>query len=218
MKKCINIETSKTGLKIPQIDNIYLHSTLDPIKEAEAFAKTQIKRIEHANNVIILGLGFGYHVKELQKLATASNLKIKFAVIEPNTELVDLYLQQIDSTPNFDIISNQDVVALYQERSFFEILKHKPIIISHNNSFNANKNFFTSLLSYRASQQVLDYADRVEDQNFKTYLQSVAGESDTIENILDRITQSRKISTNDKLLLAFSQITGRQSRTTGVSQ
>jgi hypothetical protein len=212
MASRISIEQSKTGLSVPKVDNVYLHSTLDPIKEAEAFAKTQITRTEKTNAILILGLGFGYHIQELQRLLSANDRKIRIAVIEPNRDLVELYLQNINAKPSFDIIANEDVIALYQEKAFVEILKLKPLIISHNNSFNSNKNFFSTLLSYRASHQVLDYVDRIDDDSFKNYLREQASESDTLQNIIDRVSNTRNISRNEKLLLAFAQTIGKQAR------
>jgi len=74
------------------------------------------------------------------------------------------------------------------------------------------------MLSYRASQQVLDYVDRIDDENFKTFLTSQATESDTLQNLIERASNTRDITRNEKLLLAFAQIIGKQSRSSEASQ
>ena len=218
MSANIIIETSKTGHSIPRVNGVYLHSTLDPIKEAIAFAHTQIARAEKTSAILVLGLGFAYHIDELIKQLKTSNKTYSITVVEPNKALVQTYLDNINSTPSFQIISNNDVIKLYQENTYIDFLKLKPVIISHNNSFNANKTFFSTLLSYRASLQMQDYIDKIDDASFRNYLIEQCAEADSLHQVTDRVASAREINRNDKLLLAFSQIIGTTTRSGEASQ
>jgi S-adenosylmethionine synthetase len=51
---------SKSGHKIPKINNIHLHSTYDPRYEAERFVLENEDLLKNNNKVLLLGLGFAY--------------------------------------------------------------------------------------------------------------------------------------------------------------
>jgi hypothetical protein len=79
------IKVAKSGHKIPVINDVHLHSSYDPIKEASAFIDKVIKQ-PLQSNYLILGLGFGYHIKELVSRLNQSNIKPNLVIIEPNNK------------------------------------------------------------------------------------------------------------------------------------
>ena len=82
-------KTSRNGLKVPVIKGIHLHSIYNPIKEAEAFAQGYEDTIKAKNKILILGLGFGYHIEEVAKLLNQYHEKYEVIVLEPNSKLVE---------------------------------------------------------------------------------------------------------------------------------
>ena len=79
------IKVSKTGKPIPVIDGIHLHSAYDPIKEASKFIDGHLKSLRENNNVLVFGLGLGYHLEAIEKSCReiwGNNFQVM--VIEPN--------------------------------------------------------------------------------------------------------------------------------------
>ena len=58
------IKESKNGLKVPVIDGVYLHSIYDPQTEGKALLKRHQDSFEEKSSILILGLGYGYHIEE----------------------------------------------------------------------------------------------------------------------------------------------------------
>ena len=87
----VSFSQSKSGHKIPIVNGVYLHSAFDPVKEAEALVIENEKNFEKENNILILGLGYGYHVNEIRsKLVLNFGSDYKIYIIEPNSNIVNL--------------------------------------------------------------------------------------------------------------------------------
>lgn len=69
-----------------------IHSKENPQQEAYAFIDTVLKQqVEYANIVVVLGVGFGYHLEPL--FARYSHLNTLFIVIENNLQLFKKFIQ-----------------------------------------------------------------------------------------------------------------------------
>ncbi|GAV22543.1 motility associated factor glycosyltransferase family protein [Carboxydothermus pertinax] len=51
-----------------KINNIFLHSAYNPVKEAETFAKKNLEKLKDRQLVVVYGFGLGYHVREILKM------------------------------------------------------------------------------------------------------------------------------------------------------
>lgn len=199
------LQPSRNGLTVPVINGVYLHSIYNPIKEAEAFGKAQEKNLIHKNKVLVLGLGFGYHVEEIAKILNQNHKDFEIIILEPNQKLVDDFI----STRNFEdknikIICTQKVRELFSNWDFIEFLMQKPCIIKHDTSFILEKDFFTGFLGYKAPKDIL---------NFKSLLSVEAKdsfnsrESRDFESFISDIKESGKIKDkNEFLLLALNEL------------
>jgi spermidine synthase len=92
------LEASRNGLTVPVINDVYLHSIYNPVIEAQTFAKTQEKSLKIKKHVLILGLGFGYHVEEIARIASQYHSDYQIVILEPNKRLVDDFI----NTRNFE--------------------------------------------------------------------------------------------------------------------
>ena len=61
----LEIKFSKTGLPIPLVNGTHLHSNYNPEREAEGFVTQNDDIISKSSRVLLFGLGFGYHIHQL---------------------------------------------------------------------------------------------------------------------------------------------------------
>jgi uncharacterized phage-like protein YoqJ len=194
---------SRNGLTVPVINGVHLHSIYNPVKEAEAFAKGYEEVLMSKNSVLILGLGFGYHVEEVAKILSNNHDNYKVIVVEPNTKLVEDFNEKRKfEDANISIINPLDVSELFEDQTFIKFLIHKPCIIKHDASFNLDKKFYTDFLTYNAPSRIEDYLHLIKNDEFKEYLDTYKDSSfDQLINCI--VTNGRVNNKNDFAALAF---------------
>lgn len=198
----ITLEESKTGHLVPIVDDNYLHSIFNPIKEAQSFVVKNIAKIESSNEYLILGLGFGYHVNELQDYCIKRGQDYKITILEPNRDLIDLFYKHKPDF-KFEIFHDENMQTLFERNKFVSTLLNKPTVIPHMNSFNLNKEFFKSFLMYNAPSAPNEY-NHLLSKDFSNYLGT---ESTSIEEHIKSIdAQGRSFSKKDFMTLAFNEI------------
>lgn len=97
------IETAKNGEPTLQLNNIYIYSKYNPKDDASKFVKKEFD--ENANCYFIVGLGLGYHLEALLKLA---NNKRVIAFVVDKQEL-EIY-KQFNSNLHLDGINNLEII------------------------------------------------------------------------------------------------------------
>lgn len=199
----IELQSSRNGLSIPVVNGVYLHSVYNPQKEAESFVEKHEQILAKKKNIIILGLGFGYHIEEVAKRMN-QNGDYNIVVIEPNKNLVNLFEETrpfYDS--NIQIICHESVEEFYVNESFVKFLTTKPGIIKLDTSFNLNKDFFKDFLTYKAKSELGHYKDYLTAES-----QSLLGHrGDSLFNISREIKKQRFVnSKKDYLILALTEI------------
>lgn len=187
------LTTSRNGLTVPVINGIHLHSIYNPSKEAEAFAKGHQESIEKKSNILVLGLGFGYHIEEIAKIAYKAHSDYNICVIEPNQKLVeDFKTKRSFEDSRITIINEPNTDALYEIKSFIDFLIHRPCIIKHDASFNLEKKYFKKLLTHTASDQISDYLHLIEESSYVDYLGTFREE--TFEQLVDGIISNGRVN------------------------
>lgn len=199
----IELQSSRNGLSIPVINGVYLHSMYNPQKEAEVFAEKHVATLKKKNKIMILGLGFGYHVEEVAKELNKRG-EYQIIVIEPNKELVDLFQSKrafLDSS--IEIISYETAQQYYLDTRFTQFLSKKPGIIKLDTSFNINRAFFKSFLTYKADARISSYS---ENMNLETRSLFEGHEGSLFE--ITREIKSQRFVANKKdfLILALTEM------------
>ena len=199
----IELQSSRNGLSIPVINGVYLHSVYNPQKEAEAFVEKNENIINRKNNLIILGLGFGYHIEQVAKKLNESG-EYKIIVIEPNKELVNLFEETrpfYDS--NIQIVSYETIEEYYLDRNFSNFLSQKPGIIKLDTAFNLNKEFYKSFLTFKAQTELSAYRTSLSENSCNL----LGHRGDSLFNITREIKNQRVVSSKkDYLILALSEL------------
>lgn len=168
--KTYEIRESKNGLKVPIVNDVHLHSIYAPEREGNALLRQHANVLEKKSNVLILGLGFGYHIREIVHYFVENNRPYHIAVIEPNDQIVtDCGKLKQDYLKNVQIYCNESVEKLFHSQELIDFLLGRPMIIPHAPSFNLYKDYFTKYLTYKCSQRLEDHIDTLEDEECRSY-------------------------------------------------
>jgi len=166
------IETGPLGLKVPVINGIHLHSIYNPEKEAKDLIKENLGMIGQKNAILILGLGFGYHLKELVNFyKTHWGNDFLVAVVEPLDQTV-LECEKLNLLPpeNVLIFSGMEINDLYANVSFTDFLLKRPGVLPHPPSLNFFDGYFRELLSRKAPKNLKDISEQIKSPEIKKYL------------------------------------------------
>jgi hypothetical protein len=201
------IKTSRNGLPVPVVKGIHLHSVYNPAKEAEAFAEKYHDTLKLNNHVLILGLGFGYHIDQIEKLLSESHEHFNILVLEPNTKIAEGFkTYRAFKNSSITVINNNDVEQLFKSSEFISFLRQKPTIIKHDPSFNIEKKFYTSFLKYKAPTHVQAYVEDLSDV-LQMYLADFNDLEKPISEVVEDIKLNRGIRNRfDFGLLAFDAL------------
>jgi hypothetical protein len=172
------IETTKYGLKIPVVNGIHLHSIYDPEKEAKDLIKENLSMLSQKKAVLVFGLGFGYHLKEL--VAYFKNHWGKdflIAVIEPLNQTVS-ECETLGLLPpeNVLIFSGMEIGELYSNPSFANFLLKKPGILPHPPSLSFYNDYFKELMLQRAPTNLKETLELIENTEVRKYLSEFSTE------------------------------------------
>lgn len=88
-ESCVEVLLAKSHHIVPVLGSVSLHSRYDPVKEAQGLVGN-IEGLEKSN-CVVLGLGFGYHLKEVLNKSPKT-----LTVVEPSLDLFKRFLEAID--------------------------------------------------------------------------------------------------------------------------
>ncbi len=135
------VVSSRTGLPVPVVQGVTLHSRYDPVAEGEAWAAAAAERLKtvvgaHGRaplpSPVVLGLGFGYHVRPLVGMLDASGDGGggRLAVWEPRREIIEAAEAAgvlDDIRPRIRLFAGRNPPAdLLEETPAESILVHEP--------------------------------------------------------------------------------------------
>ncbi len=205
----IEIKKSKVDTPVPVVEGIHLHSIYNPAKEAESLIGKYRDSLETQNNVLVLGLGFGYHVWQLESELRKHQQSWQLFVIEPNTKMTAEFqkFKPVEFSSNTRVISGDDVADFYDDIALVKFMASKPLVIPHPSSFNLNESFFKEFMSFQASTRLDVVASKVEDNDLRKYLASLGDVNDDISNVLQELTFKQNLNSNDHFLSFFHSLT-----------
>ena len=209
----LNIESyelkdSRSGHKVAVINGLHLHSSYDPIREAEVFIEKHQSTLESKNQILLLGMGLGYHLSKLNReLSSLYGDDYKIVVIEPIEKLFKDAKRygQVPSSKNIYYYTTSDIEKLYAQNELLDFLVKKPGVIIHTGSLNLNRDFFESFLSQRAKQTNTAAKQCPIHPQLVQYLQSFGPEDEEIQmNELYEMARTKKnLESLDHLILTI---------------
>ncbi|WP_127715301.1 hypothetical protein [Halobacteriovorax sp. HLS] len=203
------IKVAKTEHKVPVVNDVHIHSIYNPVREAVGFIAKNKKLISAKNEILILGLGFGYHVSEaIVSLKEKWGTNYKIIVIEPNEKVYRDYLEYNElSDSNLSIYAGYEIKELYKNRELVNYLLTKPGIIAHPASFNLYEDYYKNLLSYQAPKSVRSFDEYIESVVLRDNLKRLNQDRDIVSAINESV-QNRKedLDQTDHFFLAYNEM------------
>ena len=166
----LSLTEAKSKELVPVIRGVPLHSLHNPRREAEVFANNHLAHLSKTANVLVLGLGFGYHIEEMSKILRLRHKEGRILVIEAHPELVRLWQSYQKNTCKAEVISATNVDELYANKDLCKFLLNKPVVIIHQASFESAKSFYQSFLTRRASSHLKDL--KTSDVQWNAWIES----------------------------------------------
>lgn len=213
--KKYELKVSKTGLKVPVVNDVHLHSIYDPEREAAIFIEAQREIIAKKNEFLVLGLGFGYHVSELVKTLRDSKKPFRIVVIEPNIKVAeDCLAESIVNTNDVYVAYGKTAQEFYSNKDLIHFLLKKPAVINHAASFNLYTDYFRELLSFEADQSLESCSQQTDFDELKDYFSKLDSTMSLWDNIKTISEENTLCSDLDFLMLAFKNMTEKSNALT----
>lgn len=207
------VKTSRTEQKVPVVNGVHLHSIYNPFKEAETLISSNLDALTNKNEVLILGLGFGYHVNyAIEKLTEIHGSNFKIIVIEPN-------LQVHQDCLNLDLLNKKNVLVysgftaqeLYSDLDLIHFLLRKPAMIAHPASFNLYQLYFKTFLTFEAPTKLSEIVNFTEVSEVKKYLNNFEPNNTFEEAFYAQLPKKEQFNSMDFLAMALVEMTKKSS-------
>lgn len=203
------VKKSRTDEFVPVVNGVHLHSIYNPEKEAHSLIDSHIHALKEKNEVVILGLGFGYHVNyAIKKMQEFHGNNFRLIVIEPNHDVYkDCLDKNLIDKKNILIYSGFTARELYSDIDLIHFLLRKPAIIAHATSFNLYQLYFKDFLTFTAptcGEGLLSFAHTIE---IRKYLEQFSS-GNTLEEILEaEVANKNQFASMDFLAMALHEMT-----------
>ncbi len=211
------VKNSRTEQKVPVVNGVHLHSIYNPFREAEALVDKYSEQLNQKSEVLILGLGFAYHVNEIIKyMANVHGEKFSVIIIEPNPEIYhDCLNANLLNKKNVLVYSGYEARELYADIDLVHFLLRKPAVIAHPPSFNLYQDYFKEVLTFEAPKKIASILEYVTSNEIKTYLGQL-DDFETLDHFLYSDLPGRTVMNNmDFLCMALAEMTKNAKETIG---
>lgn len=187
----IQIEQSKSGLVTAKFNNKYIHSKYDPLKESKQFIQQNINIITNKSNILLYGIGLGYHVNEI---IDNMNTQSVLYVFELNDELIK-YAKEVN--PRIFKHNNVKIIDSKLENFynyFSEILDLTGDVIVHKGSLESvkdtNENFYNLIFDYCEVKKSMndENLNKLLDDNFN---ENMSHNYHTIDEFITKLINNK---------------------------
>lgn len=205
------VKTSRTDQPVAVVNGVHLHSIYNPDKEAEALVATHLEQLKNKNEVLVLGLGFGYHLNSLSTaLSELHGDNYKIVVIEPNTQVYDQCVEhKLLNNKNVTVYSGYEPRELYSDLELIHFLLSKPAIIAHPPSFNLYQLYFKTILTFSAPQDLTSVVTYVGEPEIKQYLSRFDNQLTFEEALYGVVARKNELTETDFLAMALVEMTAK---------
>jgi hypothetical protein len=200
---CLEIKTSKNNHPIPVLGGVHLHSMYNPQKEAESFTEKNIQLLKDKQNILVLGVGFAYHLEALLDRMNKLNPKKKshIIVIDPSLELFKACQKndRLIKSDQIEYICGVEINNLFTNQYFINFLLENPGVIAHPASFSFHKDYFSRFLDYKASTSLAEIQKSIVGEDLREYIEDSGQEF--WQELTNGVFNSRLINNDHDFLL-----------------
>lgn len=209
-------KTSRTGQKVPVVNGVHLHSIYNPFKEAENLIDSNFELLKNKNEVLILGLGFAYHVNyAIEKLFEIHGDNFKIIVIEPSSKVNEECLSlELLNKKNVLVYAGFTSNELYSDLDLIHFLLRKPAMIAHPASFNLYQPYFKEFLTFEAPIKIEDISKFTKEPKVTEYLKLFDGNSTIDDAFYNQLVEKTPFSEMDFLAMALVEMTKKSQENT----
>lgn len=204
----IEIKISRTNLPVPVVQGIHLHSIYNPVKEAESLMQKHEESLQKQTRVLVMGLGFGYHLSELERILARYHREWEIFVIEADPQMYYEFQKHrpCEISDRVQIICASDVNEIYDNIDLIRFMAEKPFVLPHSASFNLREDYFKSFMSFEASTRIDRVAQKVQNDALRAHILNLGQHDEDFEQALEARLNSGKLSANDFLLGALATL------------
>jgi hypothetical protein len=201
----IRIVKSQSGHANLFVRGVEMHSRFNPVQEAYEQAVELRDKLKKSRQVLILGIGLGYHVQQIEFKMREFHQTPEIVVIEPNEE-VALYAQNSHIIPQkfVRVLCGDQVENYYRDRRFVNFLQNKPLIIPHRPTLDLEQSFFKKFLKYEASKKLSKVISVLDTRLVDIFQDS--NKEITLYQFLEDLKQSPHLTNTHMQFLAFKKI------------
>ena len=205
----IEVKLSKSNTSVPVVDGIHLHSIYNPSKEAVGLIAKYEEALKSQSKILVLGLGFGYHVWQLESLLGRLQKNWEIVVIEPDVRMHEAFKKHapVEFSNRTRIVSENSISEFYDDIKLVRFMAAKPLLIPHAASFNLREDFFKKFMSFNASNELSDVVSKVHDVNLRNYLLSLGEPTDDFDTAISRGKSQANLAHQDHFINLFKELT-----------
>lgn len=192
------LEDTKSGHKTYKLDNIYIHSKYDPIKEAKRSVELLLENKEDVDVYILFGCGLGYVMRELYNRILNNHKQIKPYILWIENDL-KTFMTAMHCSDMSDILNDSNVKIFVATKkdvigSFLQTIPTKRIrYYYHRPLYSFGETYFKEIqnyISYVLDRKDMNCATLVRFQKtwarniiFNTPYYPFAGKIESLRNI-----------------------------------
>ncbi|KEH98106.1 motility associated factor glycosyltransferase family protein [Clostridium massiliodielmoense] len=183
----IKLECIKENLYTIKYNNKYIHSKFNPIIESERFI-SRYKYIENKKNIVVYGLGLGYHIETIIKV----NNTAKIYIFEANNKIIEICKKikpYLFKNKNIKIIKyNDKFYNLFKNYldTCEEFIVHKPSLYTikdiNYKLYNVINNY---VIAYESTNEL-------KEQLIQNYSENLKVDYNNIINLVNKFKNKKK--------------------------
>lgn len=203
------VKDSRTEQKVPVVNGVHLHSIYNPFKEAQALIEKYADQLNQKNEVLILGLGFAYHVNEIiNYMSQVHGDNFRIVIIEPNAQIYhDCLNLELLNKKNVLVYSGFLPQELYADIDLIHFLLRKPAVVPHPPSFNLYQEYFKEILTYEAPKKIASIQEFITTKEVKKYLEQLEDHETMDTFLFSDLPQRTELKGMDFLCMALFEMT-----------
>ncbi len=203
------VKKSRTEQNVPVVNGVHLHSIYNPFKEAQSLVEKYADQLNAKNEVLILGLGFAYHVNEIiNYMKQVHGDKFKIVVVEPNPQIYhDCLNLELLNKKNVLVYSGYKASELYSDVDLIHFLLRKPAVVPHPPSFNLYQDYFKEVLTFEAPKKIGDILEFITSVELKKYLSELEDHENFDQFLFNDLPSRTYLNDKDFLCMALSEMT-----------
>ncbi|HLE10784.1 MAG: hypothetical protein A2504_11565 [Bdellovibrionales bacterium RIFOXYD12_FULL_39_22] len=179
-------------------------------REAKAFVGRYLRELKAKKNILLLGLGQGYHLAELvEVMAQFHGNDFKLCVVELHKELFDNFSdEKTKNSKNISWFIAHTADDFFSQQETIDFLIGRPAILLYPESFHQDTNYYQGILTYQASDKLDNIVSKSKSPIVKKYLSSFLGQVDFAKNLSSHIKRKEEFGSMDFLFYALHEMTG----------